>query len=520
MNVQYKFLIPSFKKECYFPDQLVKNLGDKTLLEHTTDTLCKNYKKQDILIITDSQEITLLCKRIGINYYFDKNLNNINDFFKNITDTLYSNLLYFNIVLVDPYSPFTTIKMINECITTYENSLEDVLVTVKKNDFIITDKSLTLSSVNELFNAIKIINLSKYNSKSKYVYHVVDNEKSLTIKNYQDWWVAEKLLKRKKIVFNVIGDYTIGTGHIARCLTLAKELLDYEVVFVCDKKYSLAVEKITSVDYKVVVTDDVISSIKMLEPDLLINDVLDTSLKFMESLSKLIPIVNFEDFGPGACLAKLVINDLYENNTTSSKISNVLLGYKWANIRNEFTKATKNKFSKNVKNILLTFGGTDPNDITFIALDTIYQKCQSLNINIRVILGPGYLNHDFIKERYSYNKNITFYDNLEVTSEILEDVQLAISSNGRTTFELCHMNIPSIIISHHEREFTHEFANFERGFINLGIFNNNIGTLLLENFNTLINNTDFRFELFEKMKNYCFLENNSRIINKILRLIK
>ena len=40
----------------------------------------------------------------------------------------------------------------------------------------------------------------------------------------------------------------------------------------------------------------------------------------------------------------------------------------------------------------------------------------------------------------------------------MEQSQLAIVSNGRTLYELAHMNIPAIVLSQHKRESTHSFA--------------------------------------------------------------
>ena len=57
----------------------------------------------------------------------------------------------------------------------------------------------------------------------------------IEIRSYQDWWVCEKLLKRKRIVFRIRGDEQIGMGHIYRALTLAHEITDHEVFFVCDE---------------------------------------------------------------------------------------------------------------------------------------------------------------------------------------------------------------------------------------------------------------------------------------------
>ena len=52
----------------------------------------------------------------------------------------------------------------------------------------------------------------------------------------------------------------------------------------------------------------------------------------------------------------------------------------------------------------------------------------------------------------------------------MEKTPIAITSNGRTVYELAHMSIPGIVIPVNEREKTHEFACERNGFIPLNGF--------------------------------------------------
>ena len=106
-----------------------------------------------------------------------------------------------------------------------------------------------------------------------------------------------------------------------------------------------------------------------------------------------------------------------------------------------------------------------------------------------------------------------------VISKIMEKTQLAISSNGRTVYELADMNIPSIIISHHERESTHSFANLEKGFINLGVIDNQVDIKINKVFNKLVEDLDYRKLLFMNINRYSFRENKQKVVNKIMELI-
>ena len=51
----------------------------------------------------------------------------------------------------------------------------------------------------------------------------------------------------------------------------------------------------------------------------------------------------------------------------------------------------------------------------------------------------------------------------------MRKADLAISSQGRTTFELASMGVPTIVLAQNKREQLHTFAQMDNGFINLGL---------------------------------------------------
>jgi spore coat polysaccharide biosynthesis predicted glycosyltransferase SpsG len=191
-------------------------------------------------------------------------------------------------------------------------------------------------------------------------------------------------------------------------------------------------------------------------------------------------------------------------------------------LRDEFYEATPNEKIDEVKEILITFGGTDQNNLTLIILKSIINKCKEKNIKINILCGNGYR---YKKELEDYINTIN-YSNIEIfygvsmVSKIMEKSQIAISSNGRTVYELAHIHIPSIIISHHKREATHTFASLKRGFINLGVVDENTPLLIKEKFEKLIDDKDYRELLFLNIQKYDFKSNKTKVVNKILYLLK
>ena len=108
-----------------------------------------------------------------------------------------------------------------------------------------------------------------------------------------------------------------------------------------------------------------------------------------------------------------------------------------------------------------------------------------------------------------------------VISNIMESVELAITSNGRTVYELAHMNVPSIVIAQHERENTHEFGKKENGFVPLGIYSpGKTEQLIVSQLRELISNRDYRRELHRKTVRFRFNSNKGKVVGLIRRLLE
>ena len=59
-------VIPALKKNAVIPDQLVKRLAGVTLMERALHTARSVTAADDIVVLTDSQEIALICERAGV----------------------------------------------------------------------------------------------------------------------------------------------------------------------------------------------------------------------------------------------------------------------------------------------------------------------------------------------------------------------------------------------------------------------------------------------------------------------
>ena len=520
-------VIPAIKKNAVIPDQLIKKLDGITLIQRAINIALDLVPNKQILILTDSDEISLISQRNNIEYFKNSKLS-LNS--KNLLHQVLSVIKNYNnknIIIYKANTPLLESKILNSAYLKFLNNNKSLLVSVKKEErdvFRLDNKNLEKLEQHHLYEEVGAFYIfDKYLAEKvtlPRIPFVISDEKSIEIKNYQSWWLCEKILQRKKIIFHVFGGLDLGMGHIYHSLSIAHEITNHEVLFVCDEKYELAVKKIASMDYKVISTNDIENTILDMSPDIVINDVLNTTENFVLKLKlKGISVVNFEDLGSGSKYADLVFNELYEVSQLEG--SNYHWGHKYVTLRDEFYDAQSNLFINNVNEVLIMFGGVDKNNLTLVAVKSIIKICQKKNIKINIICGSGYIFLTSLRKYLSkcQYKNIEVHFDTVMISKIMEVSQLALSSNGRAIYELADMNIPSIVISQHEREYTHNFASLDRGFINIGVISNKTAASIEKAFNELVENNEYRRDLFVRISGYSFRENKTRIIEYIYSLL-
>ena len=516
-------VIPAIKKNAVIPDQLIKKLDGITLIQRAINTAKE--LTHNILVMTDSEEISLIARRNGVAYYKDASLRVNSENVIEITLNVIASKPFEHIILYRANTPLVGSVILQEAYQSFLRNQENIITSVKKLDkklLHIQDENLAATQ-GEFFKELKAFYIFSKNLSNKVmVPFLIGEEESIEIESYRDWWICEKILQRKRIVFHVIGSKEIGMGHIYHSLALAHEITDHEVIFVCDAKYELVVEKIAAMDYKVLSSDNVAETILELNPDLIINDVLNTSEEFVQTIkSKGAKVVNFEDLGLGAYEADLVINELYDTPQLEGK--HFLWGYKYLALRDEFVDAIPYSFKKEVSALLITFGGTDQHNLTLRTLQSIISDAMECNVKIFIVCGLGYMYKEELQsyiDEHPYKEAIEVTYGIAVMSQIMEKTDIAISSNGRTVYELAQMNIPSVIVSHHDREDSHSFAILERGFLNLGVYDEaKTPPLIAHNVKKLLQDEDYRKLLYLNVKRYSFIKNKEKVVKIIMELL-
>jgi spore coat polysaccharide biosynthesis predicted glycosyltransferase SpsG len=174
-------------------------------------------------------------------------------------------------------------------------------------------------------------------------------------------------------------------------------------------------------------------------------------------------IINFEDDGEGVVKADLVFNALYSD----SSLPQIKAGEKYYISSKTFMFYDQIKIKDAVKNVFISFGGADPQNYSDRLLEII-SKPEYSKYNFTVVLGRAKSN---VEELLNYNRyeNINVLYNVSNMPEIMFESDIAITSRGRTGYELAMLGIPTIAMAQNQREEKHGFVCNENGFDYIGL---------------------------------------------------
>jgi CMP-N-acetylneuraminic acid synthetase/spore coat polysaccharide biosynthesis predicted glycosyltransferase SpsG len=523
------------------PRKNVRLLNKNPLISYVINTAKASEFIDDVVVTTDDDEIESIAKKLGVNTI--KRSGKLAKDDVTIDPVIFDALNryekekqcnYDYVITIQPTSPLLKVDTLNNGIKKIINENSDNLISVvndshlnwgydeenrkyyplyekrvnrqylpksfKETGAIFIGKSEFISENSRLGNNINLLEMSV--------------EESIDIDSYLDWWVAEKLINRKKIIIKTDASKKIGTGHVHRGLSIASKLTDHKVIFLLDENKPLGIEIVKNYNYPYITHDEnnLIKIISNFSPDIVINDFLNTTKNYIKELkNKNYFVVNFEDIGEGSKYADIVFDALNEHRIPRK---NLYSGHKYYILRNEFLYYNPHrKINKEVKNILITFGGTDPNDLTRKILYSLSKS--NYKNNITVILGLGCTDKKGIIEEFNSYDNIEIFEDVKNISEYMYNSDLVFTSAGRTMYEVASLAIPCICLCQNKRELTHLFGNAENGLINLGLGNEISEKEIVSCISNVLNNYDLRCEMNKRMKTIDLTNGFDNIINLI-----
>ena len=274
-----------------------------------------------------------------------------------------------------------------------------------------------------------------------------------------------------KIAFRVDSSSQMGAGHLMRCLTLAAGLQkqNYKITFICRQLTGNLIPLIThpvlflpkdesfrSNDFYLnwlgaTQDNDAKQTIAIMPEniDLLIVDSYALDEDWHNLLRPYVKkIMVIDDLANRQFNCDILLNqnlgsqkEDYQGRVPCS--CELLLGCRYALLRPEFSAfrklaLMKRKKTKKIKNILVSLGGSDPQNLT-------YEIMQHLDgFNTTVVLGATSPHNKMIGD-YARGKSIRVIVNAENMAELMLDADLAIGAGGSTSWERCCLGLPTLL---------------------------------------------------------------------------
>lgn len=264
------------------------------------------------------------------------------------------------------------------------------------------------------------------------------------------------------IGFRVDANEKIATGHMMRCIAIAKECMkrgEQCLFLMAEKKeeerlisrgipYEILHSKWNDLESELPVLKTIVKERKL---DWLVVDSYQATPSYLQQLNEIVPVLYIDDMAKdiyqvSALLHYGVCADLKEYQERYVDLgSSLLAGIEYTPLREEFI-GLEDVYKRDTS-ILITTGGTDPYNITGKLLSFCIKQSEFQNYEFQVIVGSMNEYEEELKEIALQYPRIHLHKNVNNISEFMCQCQMAVSAGGTTLLELCACGTPTVCFS-------------------------------------------------------------------------
>jgi spore coat polysaccharide biosynthesis predicted glycosyltransferase SpsG len=140
-----------------------------------------------------------------------------------------------------------------------------------------------------------------------------------------------------------------------------------------------------------------------------------------------------------------------------------LLGTRYMPLRKDFWSVPQKAISSSIRNIMITFGGSDDRNMTPKILKMLAQRRPSAAKS--VIIGKGFTNISQVKKNKDKRTRLIFAPDATGMKNIMLNSDIAISSAGQTLYELARIGLPTIAVVVADNQVKNAGGWQRRGFV-------------------------------------------------------
>lgn len=288
------------------------------------------------------------------------------------------------------------------------------------------------------------------------------------------------------VIIRTDASVQIGSGHVMRCLTVAKKLREEgcHIKFWMDPLEGNLINFVAQQDFENV-TEAEIADIYIVDHYRLNIDWEGMIRSYTQKL------VVIDDLGREHDCDLLLDQNVVPNYETRyddlvPAHCKKLLGPKYLMVRDEFIEARLNLRERvnKIERLLVFMGGTDPTNETMKILNTLNTLNRISFSHIDIVVGNGNPMKNKIEESCR-EKGYHYHCQIDYMAELMQQADFAIGAGGATMWERCYIGLPSsaTIVADNQISTT-EFAN------SLGVVKN-LGwheQVTVETYENLLNN--------------------------------
>ncbi|MBE5847868.1 MAG: UDP-2,4-diacetamido-2,4,6-trideoxy-beta-L-altropyranose hydrolase [Lachnospiraceae bacterium] len=287
-------------------------------------------------------------------------------------------------------------------------------------------------------------------------------------------------MEEKHVLIRADGNAAVAMGHVMRCLTLADALAKQHirVTFVSADDGSVSVIEERGYSCRVLGTDyahpeeelpAIRRMIEELEPDLLLADSYYVTPAYFADLRGLCPLALIDDFGEQAFPVDILINfqcygaevgyaSLYKK--AGMPLPKLFTGAQFIPLRSEYATAGKSRREKDVRDVLILTGGSDPLAVAAAIAEALHderpaaedagsktvQKTRSGNdVCYHFLCGRFSKSLPVLEKLTAIDDHLILHTWTDAFWDFIRDFDLAVTAAGGTVYELCAAALPFIV---------------------------------------------------------------------------
>lgn len=254
----------------------------------------------------------------------------------------------------------------------------------------------------------------------------------------------------RNIIIRTFGGKDTGYGHYYRCLSLAKAIKltakNVHIIFLVNKELHSLIQ---TTGFNFIISNDLNDDLRIIENLDVVLFIFDSYLgndgylRHIKNSTRLMLIDDNNDIYDSS-----IPNIIYNGNIHAEglgykyiKEQTRLLGPEYLIMKEEYWGNKIPLFSKD--GVLITTGGTDEYGIVLNIMNGI----KGLDINVRIIIGPGYRNNYIREIKKNKTQNMELIHKPSSLKEYIDSSKIVITAGGSTVYEVISQRSIPVIFS-------------------------------------------------------------------------